>query len=331
VKRQVATLVLDRWVSHRVDAPISPRAARYELFCAAADRSAPRGVVMAEVAQKLEISFAELERSLFADLSDERVVNALPDGLDAPRLAIESNLAILSALVARATEVSIRGFGEVESLARHARDRGLICRTETLAPRDGRAGLLLTLSGPFSIFRHTEVYGRALASLVPRLAWCDAFEFVAECVLEPTAPPYTLRVTSSDPIGLGRDLEQAVRPLEERFRRDFSKRPRAFELVSDPEPLSTNGVLFFPHFELRRSGAPGERFFVEFMGYFTRASVEARLAALSAAGIENLLLCVDEARACDQGELPSDPRVVRFRKRLEPERLLEALGRSIPA
>jgi predicted nuclease of restriction endonuclease-like RecB superfamily len=327
VKRQVATLVLDRWVQHRIEAPLAPRVARYELFCAAAGRTEPREVVVAGVARRLELSNDQLERSLFADLPDERVMNALPEGLDPARLSIEANLSIVSALVARASQVTVRGFGEVDGLVRHARDRGLICRVEALPPRAGKAGLELALSGPFSIFRHTEVYGRALASLVPRLAWCDAYELVAECVLEPTSPPYSLRVRSSDPLGLGRDLERAAQPLEERFQRDFGRQERAFELSSDPAPLASGGRLFFPHFELRRRGAPEERFWLEFLGFWTRASLEERLGSLRAAGIERLGLCVDDARACDQGELAPDPRVVRFRKRLDPEHLLKALER----
>jgi predicted nuclease of restriction endonuclease-like RecB superfamily len=326
VKRQIATLVLDRWVSHRVEAPVAPRSVRYELFGAASGRLEPREVVMSAVAAKFEISFDQLERSLFADLSDERVMNALPEGLDAPRLAIESNLSIIGSLVARASEVTIRGFGGVEALARHARDRGLICRAESLPANGEQQGLSLELSGPFSIFRHTEVYGRALASLVPRLAWCDAYELSAECVLEPTSPPYSLRVRSSDPLGLGRDLERAALPLEERFQRDFGRRGREFELSNDPAPISAGGALFFPHFELRRRSAPEERFWVEFAGFWTRASLDERLGALRAAGVERLVLCVDDARACDQGEPAPDPRVVRFRKRLEPERLLAALS-----
>jgi predicted nuclease of restriction endonuclease-like RecB superfamily len=326
VKRQIATLVLDRWVSHRVDAPVAPRRARYELFSAAAARLESRETVMNAVASKLGISFEQLERSLFADLSDERVMNALPEGLDAPRLSIESNLSIVGSLVARASEVTIRGFGGVDALARHARDRGLICRAETLAMRGERQGLALTLSGPFSIFRHTEVYGRALASLVPRLAWCDTYELSAECVLEPTSPPYSLRVKSSDPLGLGRDLERASLPLEERFQRDFGRRAHEFELSNDPEPISAGGSLFFPHFELRRRTAPEDRFWLEFIGFWTRASLEERLGSLRAAGVERLVLCVDDAKACDQVEPAPDPRVVRFRKRLEPERLLAALS-----
>ncbi len=326
VKRQIAVLVLDRWVSHRVEAPVAPRAARFELFSAATGRLEPREVVMSAVASKLGIAFDQLERALFADLSDERVMNALPEGLDAPRLAIESNLGIVGSLVARASEVKLRAFGGVEALARHARDRGLICRAEALPPRGELEGLSLSLSGPFSIFRHTEVYGRALASLVPRLAWCDSYELSAECVLEPTSPPYSLRVTSAAPLGLGRDLERASLPLEERFQRDFARRAREFELSSDPAPISAGGSLFFPHFELRRRGAPEDAYFLEFIGFWTRASLEERLASLRAAGVERLLLCVDDARACDQGEPAPDPRVVRFRKRLEPERLLQALS-----
>ena len=57
----------------------------------------------------------------------------------------------------------------------------MIC---TVAGRADPADSVLELSGPFALFRHTRLYGRALGELVPLLAWCPRFRLRAECVLE---------------------------------------------------------------------------------------------------------------------------------------------------
>jgi len=51
-----------------------------------------------------------------------------------------------------------------------------------VASDDPLSGAVLDISGPLALFHHTEVYGRGLVSLVPRLAWCDEFELTASVV-----------------------------------------------------------------------------------------------------------------------------------------------------
>ena len=121
-------------------------------------------------------------------------------------------------------------------------------------------------------------------------------------------------------------LDRAQRPEHEALRsaRDFERKAaRKFELRRDPEPFEVNGRVLLPTFELVASSDPERRVALEILGYFTRDSLEEKLASIS--GLR-YLLCVDEAKACGPGELPAHPSVVAFRRRLDPELVLRALS-----
>ncbi len=219
-KRQIAIQVLDALCRARPDAAVPPKEARAALFRAAADTHAPRVAVLSSVAASFAVSTVELEAALFADLRGERRVAELPASLSPSRIASDANLAIVTSLMRRAAHVRIVVWGNSRALVGHARLVGLICalsRAERgaspgrIAPSEplvaaceaAAQGVVLDISGPFALFRHGEVYGRALASLVPRIARCNEFELSAACALGRGAELSSFVLRSGDPIGAG--------------------------------------------------------------------------------------------------------------------------------
>src|SRR2546427_12314216 len=78
--------------------------------------------------------------------------------------------------------------------------------------------------------------------------------------------------------------------------------------------VQAGGTLIFPDFALRHR-ADGRRWLVEIVGFWTRDYVERKLALLRVAGLQDLVLCIDESRNCADGSLPSSSRIIRFRRR----------------
>lgn len=134
-----------------------------------------------------------LEAGLFADLPGERSTLAL-EVADPGALALRANLLLAQSLVARASRVTVDLEGNARAVIRHASLRGLLC---SVLPGRAPDGARLELSGPFALFRRTLLYGRALASLVPVLAWTRRFRLVAEAVLGDRTIPVAL--ASGDP------------------------------------------------------------------------------------------------------------------------------------
>ncbi len=191
VKLRIAMLVLDALCWARPSAPVPPKEARAALFRAAAGSLSARIDVLSSVAASFAVTPVELEAALFADLSSERRVAELSPVFPPSRIAGDANLAIVTSLVRRAAHVHIAIRGNARALVRHARVAGLICRESRL----DRAvdGVVLDVSGPFALFHHSEIYGRALASLIPRLLSSEEFELDRDLCLRERGPPPVAR------------------------------------------------------------------------------------------------------------------------------------------
>lgn len=338
--RFVATL-LETLGRDDTTAPIPPREARWGVFRAGAVRPFAREAVLAKAAAELGIKAEDLELALFADLKSEQRVSALPVDLTPARLAEEANLTMVRAWLRRALRVRIAAWGNTRALVRQARLTGLICLARQADPRpansvapdfdimkvgDPSDGVILEVSGPFALFRHTELYGRALAALVPRLTWCTRFEVVADCALGRGPETAKLIIRSGDPIRPGRELARYDSRLEERFERDFRRLAPDWDVVREPRPVDAAGTLVFPDFELFHRREPERRWLLEIAGFWTPEYLETKLRRLSSAGLDRLLICIDERRSCADSEIPRNARIVRYKKHIDPASVLSIIN-----
>jgi predicted nuclease of restriction endonuclease-like RecB superfamily len=310
-KRRAATRVLLRlWRRERV-AAVSPVAARERLFLGAAASDAPRADVVAATAEGLGVGADALMESLFADLPGERVVRAPAPPPSTAETVLRTNLAVVQAALMRAATVELFVEGGVRPIVRLAKLRGLLCTVVEPAGGPPR----LQLSGPFSLFRHTLLYGRALAELVPHLAWCARFELRAACALHGRIVNVALE--SGAPIFPAAAPATFDSKLEERFARDVARLAPDWDVVREPEAVRAGATLIFPDFLLRHRIHPARRVLVEVAGFWTPDYLAAKLARLREAALPPFILCVDEDRACALGELPESLSVVGFRRRVD--------------
>jgi predicted nuclease of restriction endonuclease-like RecB superfamily len=191
---------------------------------------------------------------------------------------------------------------------------------------DPMPGAVIDVSGPLTLFHHTAVYGRALASLVPRLGWCNEFELVARCALGQGKHLSTFELRTGDPIAIGSELATYDSRIEERFARDFRRAAPAWDLIREPQPIDAGGTLTFPDFELVHRHDPSRRWLLEIVGFWTAEYLKEKLARLRTAGLLNLILCIDSRRQCHDAELPSDARVIRYKARIDPRAVVAIIG-----
>ena len=328
-KLRAAIAVMLRLWKSEVDAKVAPDKARETLFRAAASQG-DRSLAFAEASQALAVDATELERGLFADLPGEKLVTA-PTTLPSPNdLALRTNQLILRSLLFHARRVRIKAEGATRPLVRQIKLRGLLCSVADGSPP------ILDLSGPYTIFRHTLLYGRALGELVQFLPHCAHFKLRADCVLR--GQMAVLDVQSGDPIFPYEEPKAFDSKLEERFARDLKRAAPDWDLVREPEPVPAGHTLIFPDFLLRHRLCPQRRFFVEILGFWSADYLARKLTLLREAGLGNLILCVDESRGDDllphqllpQSLLPDNARIVRYRRRLDPRQVLAAAGEEIP-
>jgi len=266
------------------------------------------------------VTSEDLRDSLFGDLPGERLVGSPGQSLSAVELALRCNLALVQALLVRAIVVRIEVEGNTRALVRQAKWRGLIC---TGIERSGTCDATLELSGPFALFRHTRLYGRALGELVPLLAWCRRFRLRAECVLR--GHRLTLQLRTGDPIFPASAPRRYDSHLEERFAREFRQLAPAWDVIREPEPVPAGSTLIFPDFALKHRSNPARQWLLEIVGFWTPDYVARKLALYRSARLSNLILCIDEDLNCAEADLPSGALVVGFRRRLDAAAVLRVV------
>ncbi len=330
--RAVARL-LERLLPEVRQRESAPREARARLFRAAAASAAPREQVLWDVANQLGMDAPALEHALFSDLAGQRPIGPVPPDLSPARLALLVNQALVHGVLRRASRVRIRAWGHAPALMRHAQRLGLICVASVLVPPSpppsGVAAVELELSGPFALFRRTELYGRALASLLPSVARCDHFELEAECQHPPQAG--TLRLCSSDPVFAANEPAAFDSRAELRFIQDFTRLGALWTVEREPAPIVTGGRLFAPDLALAHVAEPALRWWLEMVGFWTPDYLREKLARWESAGIERFVMCVDIKRGCADEAAPSDPRIVYYNCRIDAQRVLALLTSSAAA
>jgi predicted nuclease of restriction endonuclease-like RecB superfamily len=301
---------------------IAPRRMRATLFAAAAQARGAggqsRSEIVAAAAEALSVDPESLLSQLFADLPSERLVR-LPGSLPSPRqLALQTNLALVQGLLRRAVAVRLTLLGNARDIVRHVRLQGLLCVAHRV-----QDGVKLELSGPFALFRRTSLYGRAQASVVPRLPWCERFELEATVLVD--RRERRLRLRPADPVFPAQPPRRFDSRLEEDFARELAKRFPQWGLVRDPVALDAGGTMIFPDFALFRREQPETRWLVEIAGFWTADYRTTKLERLQRAGVAGLVLCVDAARNCAESDLPPQVPVVRYRRRVDPADVLAAI------
>ncbi len=366
-KRRAATRVLLRlWRRERV-AATAPVAARARLFAAGAASANARDAVFSATAAALGITPAALGESLFADLPGERIVRAPEPPPNASEIALRTNLAVAQAVLMRASAIVLRVEGAVRPIVRLAKFRGLLCTVtevpsgaaapsaprlasslvppavatgetsrsgrahtgseSSFAPLPGAKGPRLEISGPFSLFRHTLLYGRALAELLPHLAWCARFEIHAACALRGRIASVSL--ATGDPIFPAAAPIAFDSRLEQRFALDVARIAPDWDVIREPEPVRAGSTLIFPDFLLRHRIHHERRVLVEIAGFWTPEYLTAKLGHLRLARVKNAILCIDEDRACAEGQLPPGLSVVRFRRRVDAAAVMREVERLV--
>ncbi len=319
-RQNLAVTVIRRLLRGRVQSPVSPRRLRRAVFrLAACGRG--RDECLATAAGDFGIDPDVVERALFLDLPGERLVT-LPAVLPSPSdLRVESNLLLARLLLAQASDVQIRLRGNARAIVRVARLRGLICMVTRDDPPS--SDVTLRLSGPLSLFRRTTIYGRALGSLLPTLAWADSFELLAFCHLGDREA--RLRFQTGDPIMPAAVPARYDSAVERHLARGLIRHASDWVVVREPEPVPVGRSLIFPDFALVHRHDPARRWLLEVVGFWTPEYLESKLRAYRDARLDRLILCIDEQRACAADDLPRGARVIRYRRRVDIASVLNIL------
>jgi predicted nuclease of restriction endonuclease-like RecB superfamily len=281
-----------------------------------------RADVITATAAMVGISAAETDEHMFSDLPMERRL-ILPDTIPDPHsLAAKTNLALSQGLLNVASDVTIELYGGARAVVRQVHLQRLLCTVERVKAE----GVRLHISGAFSLFRHTTMYGHALASILTLLSWCERFDLIARCMLR--RREVSVHLCAGDPIAHDQPPRKYDSRIEERFAHEFASASLDWDLVREPEPIETCGTLVFPDFAIVHRRDTSKRFLLEIVGFWTPGYLREKLDRLRHLPDTPLVLCINRALNCGSEEMPAHARIVWFQKRIEPGDVLAAIERA---
>ena len=302
---------------------LNPKILRATLF-KAGHAMKNRNSALDHIASEFKTQPNDLLSMLFRDLGSERLLDATEiQNLSTIDLALRSNLALAKGYLSRARSVTLNLHGQCRPVIRQAKLRRLICLVE----KNQEEGFQLSISGPFSLFRHTLVYSRYLGELLPFLQNCGKFEMDAICILR--GHEKRLRLESGLPIPPASLSKKYDSQLEQRFARDFLKAAADWDLIREPEPIIVGNRWFFPDFEIRNRRSHDKRWHLEIVGYWNPEYLTKKLETLRVAKLTNFIVCIDQKNACGQYDWrTTEAHIIEYSKKINPNAILSHLQSS---
>jgi uncharacterized protein len=289
------------------------------------------------------MSVDELRRRVLADRPDRARLIRAPSW-DGVTLLARYNLGLVQAALLDAEAVEVRARGGWKGVFRALRRARLMAGIT----REGRRSYRLELTGPAAPFvARPQRYGIRMARILPELLRAPGARIEARVLHEGRAS--TLRVTADDPafgpwLERGRGGRRSARArhdsgweadlagaLREKIQALRATTREGWTLVREDAPLLLpGGSVFLPDFTLRHRD--GREAWVELVGFWTPAYLEAKVAKLRAAGVENLVLVVPRSTGAAHPELARSLEeggraVVWFTTRPRPGAVLDAASR----
>ncbi|UCE95577.1 MAG: DUF790 family protein [Candidatus Bathyarchaeota archaeon] len=305
--------ILQRQCTFKIEAPISPILARKLVFKEASHRNpttkTTREQVLNDVADQLEVTTTQLEKSLYADLDEELILEGF-DQINEVELLKRYNLSLTQTLLFRAIFLEIKASEYWKEILRKVKFLGLMYSAES---RNGE--FKITVTGPLSTFKLTQRYGTAIAKLLPTIVQSKDWEISSSIIRTGQFGRriYQLRLTSDQlgdkikPAHLNREDEQNSFDsfVEAKFFEDFRSLNTDWKITREPTPLLVGKHVFLPDFCFEKRGVI---IYLEIVGFWTRKYLETKIKKLQQLKGVNILIAANQKLACDrlkqaQGEI----------------------------
>ncbi len=305
------TALLDRESTFETHAAVEPRRARRAAFEAAEAvgvvTEADRERALARAGDALGVSPDALARSLYADRDSRQLLAAVDPPWDPDGLVAQYNLSLAQTALFDATEVRVRSTEPRELISAVKRLRLMY---EIRKTPEGRE---VVVTGPTRLFRASRRYGTRFARLLRTVA--AATEWHLEATVDDRGTERTLTLSDADPLRVP-DADPVAEvtfdsAVEAEFAGRFESLALPWELVREPEALSTGTRVMIPDFAFDYEHAPF-RIYFEIMGFWTPEYVEKKLAQLEGLEDVDMLVAVDDSLGVGEEIEARDARAIPY-------------------
>ncbi|CAB50489.1 DUF790 family protein [Pyrococcus abyssi] len=236
--------------------------------------------VLSEAAQEFNTSIEEIERAVFADREEERVLVKIPE-ISEEELIKRYNLSLLQTLAFNAVRLTFRVSSNHKRILRAIKRLGLMYEIQ---------GDKIEITGPATLLKLTRKYGTSIAKVIPEIIrakeWWIRLELVEGKRL------YIFELSSEDDVELP-ELEK-IEEYSSSLEREFSakiKRILGVEVIYEPGIIKVGESAYIPDFLIRKGD---KEVYVEIVGFWTKDYLRRKLEKVTKLNIPLLLIVNDE-------------------------------------
>ncbi len=339
LRRGLAHLLRNHSATFEVVSPLEPPLLRDRVFTAAAaglPLPTTRAETLAQVARELsaelgrEILPAEVERGLYADLNENRILTEF-DPPEPETLIHRYNLAQVQGLFYRASQATLHAYrnvpGEYKLLFRYLK----LFQVMFYIEGDADCGFTITLDGPMSLFKTSTRYGLAFAKLLPALLHVTRWNLTATLHSRDaySSQERSGRFSLDDTCGLvshyppGKPYDSLI---EESFATQWTKAKTDWQLEREVDLIPIPGSVMIPDFRLVHPD--GRTALLEIVGYWRPEYLRRKFSQVRRAQEHNLILAISERLNLEKAgvtltDIPAS--IVWFKNKLQPAAVLAAL------
>jgi len=298
--------ILQRRCTFQIQAAVNPLVVRRLIFEAASHREVvcnieDRNAVMKNVAQQLNASTQELERSFYADLEDEQVLEQFTP-VSAPELLKLYNFALTQTLLFRSTFIEIKLSSHWKEVLREVKFKGLMYSAETRNKE-----VCITIDGPLSIFKLTQRYGTNMAKLLPQITQANEWEINGDIIRAGQLGKRIFRLKLKS-----RNIGDKIKPfnlqvedkttafdslVEESFFKSFQAIRSGWRIRREPEAIVVGKHVFIPDFSFEKGN---KTIYLEIAGFWTQKYLETKIRKLRKLPDIDIIIAADQKLACEK-------------------------------
>jgi predicted nuclease of restriction endonuclease-like RecB superfamily len=339
IQRGFAHLLKNHFATFEIVSPLDPPLLRERIF-AASSESLPlpshRLATLTQVADRLsqdlqrEVAIAELERGLYADLPENRILTQF-EPPDPAALIHRYNLSQVQGIFYRAQELVLHAYrndpGEYKLLFRYLKLFQLMAYIEG----DADTGFTITIDGATSLFKPSTRYGLSIAKMIPALLHVSRWQLEAKLVSRDSYGESTKigRYALDDRCGLvshyppGKPFDSL---LESSFAGRWAKEKTDWRLEREVDLIPIPGSVMIPDFRLVHPD--GRDCLLEIVGYWRPEYLQKKFAQVRRSEVKNLILAISERLNLEKAgvkvqDLPIP--IIWFKDKLSPKAVLQVL------
>ncbi len=277
--------------------------------------------VKAAIATQLGRSWNDIDRSLFADITEFHRLDSFAGYADGPALLARYNVAQVQAAMLDAVSLTVWADQDFKVILRYAKLAGLMHTIRSA----GVGRYEVRFDGPASVLRVTRRYGVAMAKFLPALIACRGWRMHA--VVQPRRHGWNVGLDLSPDDGLTSHLpapEEFDSRVEADFAGDWGPKRDGWTLVREGEVLHHGQRVFVPDFAFRHDD--GRSALLEIVGFWTPQYLEAKVKTLKTFSNHRILLALGPSASRQSSHWPAE--AIAYKSRLRVEDVLERLKKE---